>query len=200
MQQFVVLLGVAFITVLPVLGQGLAAHPAVIVSFPNYHLPGTADDACSVDYGNMKLFGEDRQWKAHLRNGKYEQKFNFGYQAAELKRVYCIDEGSDKYAVIFVDWTDCGGSCLNTGVVQLIKVRAASLVVIQQFTFDSHAVGTGATFDKKSRVLSIIGRSDDGSPNCCAQNFDVVEFRWQGQKFIRQRFKRIPAPQEQSGK
>jgi hypothetical protein len=47
---------------------------------------------------------------------------------------------------------------------------------------------------RKSLSLTITARSDDGSPNCCAKNFDVVTYQWQGSKFVQQSYKRVPAP------
>jgi hypothetical protein len=82
-------------------------------------------------------------------------------------------------------------------VIQVYTIRSGHPVVTQQFAFDSHAAGTGVKLDEKSLILTITGRSDDGSPNCCAENFDVVSYRWEQDKFVQIGYKRILAPSAQ---
>ena len=86
---------------------------------------------------------------------------------------------------------------MSIGVVQVFEVRAAHSIITQQFVFDFHAEGTAATFDAKSLTLTITGRSDDGSPNCCAKSFDVVTYGWQRRKFVQRGYERVPAPPPQ---
>jgi len=176
--------------------QGSRRVPAVDVSTPNRALKIKAHDACSVDFRNIRMFGENADWTAKMKNGKYERKSSSGYQSASLDQVFCFDheERSEQFALVMTNWLDCGGSCTSIGVVQLFSVRAAHPVIAQQFVFDAHAAGTGATFDKTALTLTIVGRSDDGSPNCCAKNFDVATYRWQGTKFVQQEYKRVSAP------
>jgi hypothetical protein len=183
-------------------GQAANEGPAIDVSAPNRLLPIKAADACRGDFKNIRVFGENSGWTARLKSGKYERKLDSGYEAVSLDNVFCLKPGNGKArrAVIVLNWLDCGGSCTNIGVVQLFEVRAAHPVIKQQFVFDSHAAGTGAAFDEKSLSLTITARSDDGSPNCCAKNFDVVTYQWQGTKFVQQNYKRVPAlPQRIDG-
>ena len=177
-------------------GQAATEVPAIEASAPNRVLPVKADDACRVDFNNIRVFGEDRSITARLKRGKFERKYDSGYEGVSLDNVFCLNPGTGKaqQAVIVLNWISCGGSCMSTGVVQLIVIRAGHAVINQQFVFDSHATGTGATFDKKSLTLKITGRSDDDSPNCCAKNFDVVTYQWQGSRFVKQGYKRVPAP------
>jgi hypothetical protein len=180
-------------------GQDVPRVPAVDVSTPNGVLKIKANDVCSVDFRNIRMFGETPGWTAILKNGKYERKFDSGYESTELNYSFCLDHegGGEQHALVVTNWTECGGSCMSTGVVQLFAIRAAHPVITQQFVFDSHAVGTGVTLDEKALNLTITGRSDDGSPNCCAKSFDVVTYRWQGTKFVQQGYKRVPAPPPQ---
>jgi len=184
-------------------GQAATKVPAIDISVPNRVLPIKANDACSVDYKNNRVFGENRGWTARLKSGKYERKhdrnLDSGYESVSLDGIFCLEPGNGKpqHALLVLNWLDCGGSCTSIGVVQLITVRAAHPVIKQQFVFDSHATGTGATFDEKSLTLIITGRSNDDSPNCCAKNFDVVTYHWQGSRFVQQSYKRIPAPAPQ---
>ena len=177
-------------------GQDVSKGPAVDVSTPSRVLKVKARDVCSVDFRNIRVFGENSDWTAKLKNGKYERKHNSAYESASLDQVFCLDHagGREQYALVMTNWLDCGGSCTSIGVVQLFAVRAAHPVIAQQFVYDSHAVGTGATFDKKSLTLTITGRSDDGSPNCCANNFDVVTYQWQQSQFVQRSYKLVPAP------
>lgn len=177
-------------------GQAATEVPAIEVSAPNRVMPVKADDACRIDFKNILVFGESRSDMARLKRGKFERKFDSGYEAVSLDNVFCLKPGTGKaqQAVIVLNWIDCSGSCMSTGIVQLIAIRAGHAVIKQQFVFDSHATGTGATFDKKSFTLKITGRSNDDSPNCCAKDFDLVTYRWQGSKFVQQSYKRVPAP------
>jgi len=132
---------------------------------------------------------------ARTSNGKYERKFDFGYESVKVGEVFCFSQkDGGQHALVVTEWMSCGGSCMSLGVVQLFVVLASRPVITQQFVFDSHAAGTDPRLDKKSLTLTITGRSDDGSPNCCAKSFDVVTYQWQGDKFVQQSYKRVPAP------
>jgi len=173
--------------------------PAVYLSSPHRVLALKANDACAIDFANTRMFGENKGWAAPLKNGKYEHKYDAGYDSVTLDHVYCVHRDASKvsYALAVTNWLSCGGSCMSTGVVQVIAVRDGRPFVTQQLTFDSHAPGTGATYDECSHTLTITGRSDDDSPNCCAKNFDVVTMQWQGSKFAQNTYRRIPAPPPQ---
>jgi hypothetical protein len=183
--------GVAFAAI----GQSAIDVPSINVSEPNRILPVKADDVCKVDFENIRVFGENRGYTAQLKDGKYKHRLDSGYEAVSLDHVFCVEprDGNARHAIIVLSWLDCGGSCTSTGVVQLIAVRAAHAVIKQQFVFDSHATGTGAAFDGKTRTLKITGRTQDDSPNCCARNLDVVTYQWGKNKFVQQSYKRIPA-------
>lgn len=178
--------------------QDVPRTPAVDVSAPNRILNLKADDVCAIDFPNARMVGENSEWNAQLRNGKYEREADFDNESVRLDHIYCFEGGGrERHALVVTDWTECGGSCMSTGVVQLFSVRADRPLITQQFDFDSHAKGTGVTFDPPSLTLTVTARSDDGSPNCCAQNFDVVTYRWLGDKFVQQNYTRVPvgAPQ-----
>jgi hypothetical protein len=152
------------------IGQAATEVPAIYVSVPNRVLPVKANDACGIDFKNNRVFGENRGWTVRLKSGKYERRLDSGYEAVSLDNIFCLQPGNGKpqHALIVLNWLDCGGSCTSIGVVQLIAIRAARPVIKQQFVFDSHATGTGATFHEKSLTLTITGRSNDDGPNCCA--------------------------------
>jgi len=178
------------------LGQSVPRNPAVDVSTPNRALNLKADDVCAIDFRNISMFGENANWSAHLKNGKYKHQSGSEYQSARLDDIFCFKhaDGAQR-ALVITNWVDCGGSCTSIGVVQLFELRASRPVITQQFVFNSHAEGTRATFDEKSLTLTITGRSDDGSPNCCAQNLDVVAYQWQGTEFKQATYERAPAPE-----
>jgi hypothetical protein len=173
-----------------------AEVPAIDVSTPNRVIPIKANKACGIDFKNIRVSGADRRQTVRLKSGEYKRKYDSGYEAVGLENVFCLEPGKGKAqrAIIVLSWLDCGGSCSSTGVVQLVSIHSQHPVVIQQFVFDSHADGTGATFNEKSQTLTVTGRSDDGSPHCCARNLDVVTYRWQGSKFVQGQYKRVPAP------
>ena len=177
-------------------GQYVPKVPNVDVSSPNRVLNVKADDVCRIDFRNIRMFGENSDWTARLKNGKYERKSDSGYEAARVDQVFCLNrkESGGQHAVVTTNWLDCGVSCTSIGVVQLFVVRGDRPVITQQFSFESHAKGTGATFDQKSLTLTITARTDDRSPNCCAKNLDVVRYEWRGNRFVRRTFERIPAP------
>ena len=177
-------------------GQYVRRIPNVDVSIPNRVLKIEAKNACDLDFRNIRMFGENAGWTARLKDGKYERKVDSGYEAAKINQVNCLDrkESGGQHALVTANWLDCGGSCTSIGVVQVFVVREDHPVITQQFVFDSHAKGTGATFDEKSLILTIIGRTDDDSPNCCAKNLDVVRYQWNGSRFTRRSFKRVAAP------
>jgi hypothetical protein len=177
-------------------GQPVPRVPAVDVSTPNRLLDIKAGDLCAVDFRNIRMFGENANWSAHLKNGKYERKSGSNFEAAKLGDVFCFrHQDGGQRALVTTDWMDCGGSCTRVGVVQLFELRASQPVITQQFAFDSHAQGTGATFNEKSLTLTITGRSDDQSPNCCAQNLDVVTYQWEANEFRQTTYQRVPAPE-----
>jgi hypothetical protein len=188
---FAFALGLSYIA----LAQNGRKSPAVDVSTPNLGLNEKAEDVCEVDFRNSRMFGY-KGWNVRLKNGRYEQKDDGLYDSTELYDVFCFSDAKDggHRALVVTNWESCGGSCSSTDIVQVFELRHANPVIAQQLLFDSDGKGTGAKFDKDSLTLTITGRSDDGSPHCCAENVDVVSYRWQQQKFIQIGYKRVPAP------
>lgn len=174
-------------------GQEGPHAPAIDITVPERVLLLDARDPCKVDFANMRVEGENARYTAKLKHGEYKHKYKpYGYESVELAHVFCFAEA--KRAILDLKWLECGGSCSGTGVVQVIGIRGNHPVVEQQFVYDSHASGTGAEFDPTTRTLTITGRSNDGSPNCCAENFDVVIYKWETDKFVQQEYKRMKAP------
>jgi hypothetical protein len=177
-------------------GQSVPRVPAVDVSKPNRVLNIKADDVCAIDFPNTQMFGENESWSARLKNGSYRGKSHSANVLAILIHAFCLkDKDGVERALVTTNWAACAEGCTRTGVVQLFELRASQPVITQQFAFNSHAEGTGATFDEKSLTLTITGRSDDGSPNCCARNLDLVTYRWQGTEFNQASYERVPAPE-----
>jgi hypothetical protein len=56
--------------------------------------------------------------------------------------------------------------------------------------FDLQAEGADAVFNPVSGSLLVKGRSADGTPSCCPKHLDQVTFKWEGGRFVQQRFKR----------
>jgi hypothetical protein len=175
--------------------QERAAVPAIDASEPNLSLEVAGDDPCQVDFRNIRMFGENEEWTARFKNGKFKKEFRTGYYEASIEGVHCFrdPDKTKRRAVVITHWIDCGGSCTKIGVVQVFAVRLGHPTINQQFSFDSHAVRTGAKFSEKTGILTIVGRSNDGSANCCPEFFDVVTYQWQGNKFVQQSYRRVPA-------
>ena len=161
---------------------------AVDVCFPNRILRFNTENVCAVDFANTRVYGENKGWTAELRNGKYERKSSVFYEWAKLDHVYCFHHG--RSALLVTVWMDCGGSCTNVGVAQLVAIRNGHPVITQQFAFNSDAQGTGVSFDEKSLKLVIIGRSDDHTPHCCPKSLDVVEYHLKGEVFVQEKLTR----------
>jgi hypothetical protein len=165
-----------------------ADKSAVNMSFPDRVLRLSGENLCTVDFANSRVYGENKGWTARLRNGKYERKSGFFYEWAKLDHVYCFHDG--RRALLVTLWMDCGGSCTNIGVAQLVSIRNGHPIITQQFAFDSDAQGTGVSFDEDSLTLVITGRSDDHSPHCCPKSLDVVEYHWKGEVFVQAKLTR----------
>lgn len=177
------------------LGQSLPRVPAVAVSAPNRVLNLKANDPCAIDFSNTQIPGENESRSVRLKKGIYKNGSTSKYESVRLEHKYCLEDKDHKQrALVLTNWFDCSDGCTSTGVVQLFGVHAGQPVITQQFVFDSHAEGTGATFGDRSLTLTITTRSDDGSPSCCAQNLDVVTYGWQGTEFRQTSYRRVPAP------
>ena len=158
------------------------------ISYPNYRYATSVSSLHKVDFKNFKVFwfaGEEPDSGAKLRNGTYQRRSKDGYQKVNLNLVEFLDppESREQHAVIDLEWWDCGGSCTVLGRVQVFELQAGHPTVTQEIEYDRHAPGTAVQFDPKTQTLTIIGRSNDHTPNCCPKNLDVMRFDWNGRNF-----------------
>lgn len=160
------------------------------ISYPKYRYAENVSSLHKVDFKNLKVFwfaGEEPDSGAKLRNGAYQRKSrDKSYQKVNLDLVEFLDrpESSGQYAVIDLESWDCGGSCTVVGRVQVFDLQAGHPTVAQEIEYDRHALGTGVQFDPRTQVLTIVGRSNDDTANCCPKNLDVMRFDWDGKKFV----------------
>ena len=159
------------------------------ISYPNYRYSTKVSSLDNVDFKNLRVFwfsGTKPDSGARLRNGTFKHRGKGGYEEVNLDLVEFLDsqDGAVRHAVIDLDWHDCGGSCTVVGRVQVFALQSGHPTVVQEIEYDRHALGTGAHFDANTRTLTIIGRSDDHSPNCCPKTLDVVRFEWNGGELV----------------
>lgn len=160
------------------------------ISYPKYRYAVSVLSLHKVDFKNLKVFwfaGEEPDSGAKLRNGAYQRKSkDNSYEKVNLDLVEFLDtpKSSEQHAVIDLKWWDCGGSCTVVGRVQVFELQAGHPTVVQEIEYDRHAPGTGVQFDPRTQVLTIVGRSNDDTANCCPKNLDVIKFDWDGKKFV----------------
>jgi len=175
-----------------------AAEPSYNSSYPKYRYDLRAPSLQQIDFRNLKVFwfaGEQPDSGARLRNGTFERKADSGYERVDLDFVkfFGSTASEEQYAVIDLKWWDCGGSCTVVGRVQVFELEAGHPTVVQEIEYDRHAPRTGSHFDARTKTLTIVGRSNDHTPNCCPKNLDVLRFDWNGERFVFRESETIPA-------
>lgn len=107
------------------------------------------------------------------------------YSDAAVRHIWYFEGEKEqgRYALISIRLTTTAASSSDRGYVLLFEVVDNHPVITQQFEYDLQAPGTGATFDDKSRLLTIKARAQDDSPHCCPENLETDEFKWTGGKF-----------------
>jgi len=121
------------------------------------------------------------QNRIQLTNGEYHKRLSGGIGGSDVSwgptTFFGGADGEALHAILTANETDWYGSSTDTGIVQVLKLEKQHVVVERQFTFDSSAPGTGTKFDRQSGDLTITGRSNDDTPNCCPKHVDVMRFR-----------------------
>src|SRR5258708_1830882 len=154
---------------------GQIARPMVSyddISYPNYRYQVSVSSLHAVDFQNLKVFwfdGGKPDRGARLRNGAFLRRFDGGLEKVKLYAVNFIGppQSREQRVVIDLSWSDCGGSCTVVGLVQVFEIRAGHPTVVQEVEYDAGAEKTGVQFDPRTQVLTIVGRSNDNTPNCC---------------------------------
>jgi hypothetical protein len=132
---------------------------------------------------------EPEEWEIQRQSGSK-------YESTRLNDIFCVKrEDGERRALVITKWVACIDLCASIGIAQLFELRSGQPVITQQFVFDAHADGTGATFNDRALALTVTGRSDDGSPACCARSLDVVTYQWRGNEFKQASYERIPVPE-----
>jgi hypothetical protein len=88
----------------------------------------------------------------------------------------------DEHALVWINL----GDKHTAGQLFLFALNNGRPILVQQFDFDMYADGAGASFDRDAGTIGIKSRSDDGSPECCAQHLDIASYRWNGSSFEEQ--------------
>jgi hypothetical protein len=174
--------------------QAAAPQPkfpsAVDVVVPNVEYGRHIDSLRHVDFRDFDLVIVDGKRHEHflLTNGEYREREDLGGTEVSLGTVQFFGAKGSRpnYVLLTIEKLDWGGSSSNTGIVQLLIHQYDRLRIVQQFTFDLQAPGTGSIFDVKSGSLVIKARSNDESAHCCRQHIDIVHFQWTGQSITQQ--------------
>jgi hypothetical protein len=184
----------AFLAATSPIQSANAQSGAVQVSTDSVEYPVQADSLKTLHFKELKyLLG--KKW-IQLQNGTYSDKYTIGSTDVSLEDFWLFDlrDGAPRHALVSIYSINCGGSCSPEGYALLFTIRSGKLVQTQEFYYDSQAPGTGVSFDATSNKLTITGRSDDSTPNCCPQNLDVVTYEWKESrfKFVGYTVKRVP--------
>jgi hypothetical protein len=129
-----------------------------------------------------------------LRDGKFEDKSDFGGNEISLVRVYYfqLKDAEPEWALVQIAWSSGGGSSSDEGVLQVFKVEEEQLVMTQQFEYDLQAKGTGMDFNPKTGILIVRARTRDNTAHCCPKHIDIVTYRWNGKTFEEKTHQTIP--------
>ena len=160
--------------------------PNYEVSYPKHQYAIAVSSLRDLDFQNIAVVwyrNGRRDPTAHLENGSFTQRDETaGGEYVTLDLVQVLDGG--QYAVIDVSWRSCGGSCSESGLVQVFELQSGHPTVVEQISYGRHAPGCGASFDEASRILIVTGRSSEPSPNCCPKSLDVMSFQWHGKQLV----------------
>jgi hypothetical protein len=173
--------------------------PNYQISQPNYQYATTVSSLHDLDFNNFKKLTVFRpkdnkpDESVDLVNGKFSRKYPEG-GGKEVDLVQLRITNGGRRAVIDVLWRNCGASCADAGLVQVFELQADHPTVVEQITYDPDGPNTGIKLDAQSRVLTVTGRSAESAPHCCAKSLDVMNFEWDGGKFIFKDSERVALP------
>lgn len=174
--------------------------PNYEISFPNYRYEATVSSLLEVDFKNLTLFWFGKHGprrSAKLTNGSYERNDEYHggeYITLDLLHFLDAEQKEASFAVIDIDWRNCGGSCSESGLAQVFAVQFGHPTVVEQIRYERHAPNTGANIGAVSKVLTLTGRSSEPSANCCPKSLDVMRFKWYGSGFEFAENKRVAVP------
>jgi hypothetical protein len=162
--------------------------PAYVSSFPHFRYGGEVSSLREISFRNLKAHwfsGKRSDEGLDMRNGKAEQDWKTGgHERVTLDFVEFLNsvEGDARYALIGMEWHDCGGSCTVVGLIQVFELQSGHPTVVQQIEYDREAPGTGAKLDAGKKYLTVIGRSNDHTLHCCPSTVDIMRFEWDENK------------------
>ena len=160
------------------------AKPNYEISYPNRRYSVKVPAIHDVDFKDLKVFWHDRGVKLH--DGSYRQKHKLGYDEVHLGLSEFLEsaDGLVDHAVIDLEWHNCGINCTVVGRVQVFELKSEHPILVQEIEYDRSAPGTGIHFDRQSQTLTITGRSNDHTLNCCPEHRDIMHFAWDGKAFV----------------
>lgn len=172
------------------------SDPNYEISFPKHQYAIAVPSLMDLDFQNFTVFwyrNGKREPTAHLENGSFTRREPGDGEYVTLDLVKVLQGG--QYAVIDVSWRNCGGSCSESGLVQVFELQSGHPTVVEQISYGRHAPGCGALFDAASRILTVTGRSSEPSANCCPKSLDVMTFEWDGKQLVFRASRRDALPE-----
>ncbi len=196
---YTVLLILPFISSLSMAQAEPREAPSYEILSPDYQYDISASSIRDINFKNLMVFWyriDQLRPSAQLSAGSFQKRYDGGAENVRLDFVKFLDDPSTAVprAVIDLLWESCGGSCSDNGLVQVFELRSGHPTVVEQIRYGRHAPETGVSLDLTSRILTVTGRSSEPSPNCCPKSLDVVEFTWEGRKFVFKNRKRLALP------
>jgi hypothetical protein len=163
----------------------LLLEPAVQLEYPNKHFSQTADTIRKINSRDIaiELFGKP------TGSGKiyFRRVVTPGFMKFEtsLEKTIYFRPGNDQEerALLIFNLFWAAGSSSERGDLLLFVLHDSHPVLIQEFSYDRQAEGTGETFNLKDLSLTIRARANDDSPHCCPRHLDIERFQWNGWRF-----------------
>jgi len=199
MKRLIYSAALAFYLSAVLIGRATAQSNSVYVSTDALAYSVHVSSLKALNFGNLKyhLGGE---W-IQLRDGRYRHRDRpFGGVDADVQNVWLFDVSNEQpqHALVSIDLTHFGGSSSPDGYVLLFEIRGGALVQSAEFKYDAQAPGTGAKFDRSE--LTIVARTNENTPNCCAKHVDEETFAWISGKFQQVRYRVMPVVDPQARK
>lgn len=165
----------------------------------NFAYPAEGCEFSRKHFSNMRTYyflGATQS--ALLRNGHYANKWTgYGSSEADFESFSLLpsEQEQSPFALAIYSWEWVGDSSSQSWAAQVFTCANGKLKVVQQITNDSHHFPkTAAWYDPSTKVLTIKSNRYGKGANCCPEQLDVMELRWDGSESKRVSLKTIPHP------
>lgn len=181
------------------LGQESTDHPTVEISYPRFEFPDKGCDASIQHFRNSPTHfwdGNRVSDSVNLRNGSFERPEAGNYEYVKLSWVQQPNSEDQHIAIVAYRWMWSGGSSSQSDVIQVLECDKGRFIMLQQILNDAHSEQAGATYEARTRILTVRSVRYGAGAHCCPEKLDVVTFKWTGKSFqmIRWETIRMPVP------